>query len=92
VAVRILGISAYYHDSAACLVEDGRVVAVLQSDQQLADRISRLDTGQPAKHVLQLAGRDLARAAAPVGVLGQSVGHGVHAAPGRVRPTQEGLS
>jgi carbamoyltransferase len=24
---RILGISAYYHDSAACLVEDGRIVA-----------------------------------------------------------------
>src|SRR5205807_9656511 len=27
---RILGISAYYHDSAACLVEDGRIVAAAQ--------------------------------------------------------------
>jgi len=25
--VRVLGISAYYHDSAAALVEDGRIVA-----------------------------------------------------------------
>jgi len=30
---RILGISAYYHDSAACLVEDGRVVAALQEER-----------------------------------------------------------
>ena len=27
VAVRILGLSAFYHDSAAAFVEDGRVVA-----------------------------------------------------------------
>ena len=25
---RILGISAFYHDSAACLVEDGRIADV----------------------------------------------------------------
>jgi carbamoyltransferase len=31
--VRILGISAYYHDSAACLVEDGRVVAAAQEER-----------------------------------------------------------
>ena len=30
---RILGISAYYHDSAACLVEDGRVVAAAQEER-----------------------------------------------------------
>ena len=30
---RILGISAYYHDSAACLVEDGRIVAALQEER-----------------------------------------------------------
>ena len=34
---RILGISAYYHDSAACLVQDGRIVAALQEE-----RFSRL--------------------------------------------------
>ena len=31
--VRILGISAYYHDSAACLVEDGRIVAAAQEER-----------------------------------------------------------
>src|SRR4051812_44341037 len=30
---RILGISAYYHDSAACLVEDGQVVAAAQEER-----------------------------------------------------------
>jgi carbamoyltransferase len=30
---RILGISAYYHDSAACLVEDDRVVAAAQEER-----------------------------------------------------------
>jgi len=30
---RILGISAYYHDSAACLVEDGAIVAALQEER-----------------------------------------------------------
>src|SRR5690606_1651764 len=30
---RILGLSAYYHDSAACLVEDGRIVAALQEER-----------------------------------------------------------
>jgi len=30
---RILGISAYYHDSAACLVVDDRVVAAAQEER-----------------------------------------------------------
>jgi carbamoyltransferase len=30
---RILGISAFYHDSAACLLEDGRVVAAAQEER-----------------------------------------------------------
>jgi carbamoyltransferase len=30
---RVLGISAYYHDSAACLVEDGRIVAAAQEER-----------------------------------------------------------
>src|SRR6266853_1944802 len=33
VPVRILGISAYYHDSAASLVEDGRIVAAAQEER-----------------------------------------------------------
>jgi len=31
--VRILGISAFYHDSAACLVEDGHIVAAAQEER-----------------------------------------------------------
>jgi len=31
--LKILGISCYYHDSAACLVEDGRVVAAAQEER-----------------------------------------------------------
>jgi carbamoyltransferase len=31
--VRILGISAYYHDSAACLVEDGHILAAAQEER-----------------------------------------------------------
>jgi carbamoyltransferase len=31
--IRILGLSAYYHDSAACLLEDGRVVAAAQEER-----------------------------------------------------------
>jgi carbamoyltransferase len=30
---RILGISAYYHDSAACLLEDGRIIAAAQEER-----------------------------------------------------------
>jgi carbamoyltransferase len=33
VPTRILGISAYYHDAAACLVEDGRIVAAAQEER-----------------------------------------------------------
>ena len=29
----ILGISAYYHDSAACLVQDGKIVAAAQEER-----------------------------------------------------------
>ena len=31
--VSILGVSAYYHDSAACLVQDGRIVAAAQEER-----------------------------------------------------------
>src|SRR5215217_1014676 len=31
--MRILGISAFYHDSAAALIEDGRVVAAAQEER-----------------------------------------------------------
>src|SRR5438046_1027019 len=32
-AVDILGLSAFYHDSAACLVRDGRIIAAAQEER-----------------------------------------------------------
>jgi carbamoyltransferase len=43
-AVRILGISAFYHDSAAALVEDGRVVAAAQEERFTR---KKFDAGYP---------------------------------------------
>ena len=42
--MKLLGVSCYYHDSAACLVEDGRIVAAAQEE-----RFSRVkhDAGFP---------------------------------------------
>ena len=31
--VNILGISAFYHDSAACLVRDGQIIAAAQEER-----------------------------------------------------------
>ena len=31
--VKIIGISAYYHDSAACLVDDGKIIAATQEER-----------------------------------------------------------
>jgi len=42
--VRILGISAFYHDSAAALVEDGRVVAAAQEERFTR---KKFDAGYP---------------------------------------------
>jgi carbamoyltransferase len=58
--VRVLGISAYYHDSAAVLVDDGRVVAAAQEE-----RFTRVrhDAAFPAKavaYVIEAAGATLA--------------------------------
>lgn len=47
--MRILGISAFYHDSAACLVENGRIVSALQEE-----RFSRI------KHDPSFPGRAIA--------------------------------
>ena len=31
--MRILGVSAYYHDSAAALIEDGLIIAAVQEER-----------------------------------------------------------
>jgi carbamoyltransferase len=46
--IRILGISAYYHDSAAVLVEDGRIVAAAQEERFTR---KKHDPGFPARAV-----------------------------------------
>ena len=45
---RILGISAYYHDSAACLIEDGRIVAAAQEERFTR---KKHDAGFPSRAV-----------------------------------------
>jgi carbamoyltransferase len=54
--MRILGISAFYHDSSACLIEDGRIIAAVQEE-----RFTRIkhDSGFPVeciKYCLKEAG------------------------------------
>ena len=58
--MNILGISAYYHDSAACLVRDGDIVAAAQEERFTR---KRHDAGFPARAVrycLEEGGIDLA--------------------------------
>lgn len=46
--MKILGIAAFYHDSSACLIEDGRILAACQEE-----RLTRVkhDSGFPAKSI-----------------------------------------
>ena len=46
--MRLLGLSAFYHDSAAALVEDGRVVAAAQEERFTR---KRHDAGFPAEAI-----------------------------------------
>jgi carbamoyltransferase len=56
VPVRILGISAYYHDSAACLVEDGRIVAAAQEERFTRKKHDAGFPGQAVAFCLRQAG------------------------------------
>jgi carbamoyltransferase len=44
--MRLLGISAFYHDSAAALIEDGRILAAAQEERFT---YKKHDPGFPAK-------------------------------------------
>jgi carbamoyltransferase len=46
--VRILGISAFYHDSAAALVKDGRVIAAAQEERFTR---KKFDAGYPRQAI-----------------------------------------
>jgi len=68
--VRILGVSAYYHDSAACLVEDGRIVAAAQEERFTR---KKHDAGFPSRAVeycLREAGIGVASGQAVAGNVG----------------------
>ena len=54
--MRILGISAFYHDSAAALIEDGRVVAAAQEERFSRRKHDARFPGQAAAYCLESAG------------------------------------
>ena len=55
-AKHILGISAYYHDSAACLVVDGRVVAAAQEERFTRKKHDASFPSQAVAYCLREAG------------------------------------
>jgi carbamoyltransferase len=57
---RILGISAYYHDAAAALVVDGRVVAAAQEERFTRQRHDAAFPAQAARFCLEFADLGLA--------------------------------
>jgi len=53
---KILGISAFYHDSAACLVEDGEIVAAAQEERFTRIKHDHNFPVNAARYCLQEAG------------------------------------
>jgi carbamoyltransferase len=56
----ILGISAYYHDSAACLVRDGHIVAAAQEERFTRKKFDAKFPSQAIRYCLQEGGISLA--------------------------------
>jgi len=54
--VRILGVSAFYHDSAAALVEDGRIAAAAQEERFTRVRHDARFPGEAIRFCLDRAG------------------------------------
>ena len=54
--MRVLGISAFYHDAAAALVEDGRVVAAAQEERFTRIKHDASFPENAVNYVLQEAG------------------------------------
>ena len=54
--MKILGISAFYHDSAACLVEDGRIVAAAQEERFTRKKHDHAFPKNAAQFCLDFAG------------------------------------
>lgn len=49
--MRVLGISAFYHDSAAALIEDGRIAAAAQEERFSARSMMRHFHAMPSNIV-----------------------------------------
>ena len=54
--MRILGISAFYHDSAACLLDDGRIVAAAQEERFTRKKHDAGFPHQAARYCLEAGG------------------------------------
>src|ERR1700738_275281 len=59
--MRILGISAFYHDSAAALVEDGRIVAAAQEERFTRKKHDASFPRQAVRYCLEAAGAELSQ-------------------------------
>ncbi|PJI41040.1 carbamoyltransferase [Ferrovibrio sp.] len=57
--MRILGISAFYHDSAAALIEDGRIVAAAQEERFTRKKHDSRYPKRAVDYCLEAAGIDL---------------------------------
>ena len=55
-ARHILGISAYYHDSAACLIRDGEILAAAQEERFTRKKHDARFPSQAVAYCLQEAG------------------------------------
>jgi carbamoyltransferase len=55
----ILGISAFYHDSAACLIRDGRIVAAAQEERFTRKKFDAGFPSQASRYCLEAAGINL---------------------------------
>ena len=64
--MRILGISAFYHDSAAALVEDGRIVAAAQEERFTRRKHDSCFPGNAIRYCLAQSGCGLAKVDAVV--------------------------
>ena len=62
----ILGISAYYHDSAACLIKDGRIVAAAQEERFTRIKHDSDFPLQATRYCLEEAGISIDKVAAVV--------------------------
>ncbi len=60
--MNILGISAFYHDSASCLVQDGKIISAAQEERFTRKKHDFSFPKNAARYCLQeseLQGRDL---------------------------------